>query len=262
MFPEVVQKLEKFIIDDLSKTYIQIIRERENEVSDLLNKIRKDLLIVLAPIIPFITENIWQELRKKKIVKEESVHLAKWPKADKKKIDKKLERDMITVNDIISVGLYLRDKEKIGIRWPLKKVTISTGNPKIAKTLNYMKEIIKSQINVKEIETKIRGTHILVKLDTRLTPELEAEGYAREMSRKVQAFRKKLGLKKKDRIELFIIIDDKFKKILEKNKSFIQDRTNSKNINIVTTDKEKFKNKINFVIKDKRGKIAIIITNK
>jgi isoleucyl-tRNA synthetase len=260
MFPEVVQKLEKFIIDDLSKTYIQIIRERENEVSDLLNKIRKDLLIVLAPIIPFITENIWQELRKKKIVKEESVHLCGWPKADKKRIDKKLEGEFDIALQIIEKGLAARDKEKIGLRWPLQSADI-TAKFSLDKD---MEEIIKNQLNVKEVFfDRIEKLDIpSVKLDKKQTPGLEAEGYAREMSRKVQAFRKKLGLKKKDRIELFIITDDKFKKTLEKNKSFIQDRTNSKNINIVTTDKEKFKNKINFVIKDKRGKIAIIITNK
>jgi len=221
-FPEVVQKLEKFIIDDLSKTYIQIIRERENETFEILNKIRNSLLVVMSPIIPFITEKIWQELRKKRIVKEESVHLSSWPKA-----------------------------------WPLERATISCDG-KLDKELL---EIILRQLNVKKIEQK-KAKEISVKLDTKITPELEAEGYAREMSRKVQAFRKKLGLKKKDRIELFIITDDKFKKTLEKNKSFIQDRTNSKTINIVTTDKEKFKNKINFVIKDKRGKIAIIITDK
>jgi len=256
-FPEVVQKLEKFIIDDLSKTYIQIIRERENETFEILNKIRNSLLVVMSPIIPFITEKIWQELRKKRIVKEESVHLSSWPKADKKKIDKKLELKFDIALKIIEKGLAARDKAKIGLRWPLERATISCDG-KLDKELL---EIILRQLNVKKIEQK-KAKEISVKLDTKITPELEAEGYAREMSRKVQAFRKKLGLKKKDRIELFIITDDKFKKTLEKNKSFIQDRTNSKTINIVTTDKEKFKNKINFVIKDKRGKIAIIITDK
>jgi len=256
-FSEVVQKLEKFIIDDLSKTYIQIIRERENEVSDLLNKIRKDLLVVLAPIIPFITENIWQELRKNKIVKEGSVHLASWPKADKKKVNKKLEKEFDIVLQMIEKGLAERDKSGVGLRWPLSNAKISYDG-KLDKDLL---GIISGQLNVKKIEQK-KAKKISVKLDTKITPELEAEGYAREMSRKVQAFRKKLNLKKKDRIELFIITDDKFKKTLEKNRSFIQDRTNSKSINIVTTDKEKFKNKINFVIKDKRGKVAIIITDK
>jgi isoleucyl-tRNA synthetase len=263
-FPEVVQKLEKFIIDDLSKKYIQIIRERENEVYDILNKIRNDLLVVLSPICPFITEKIWQELRKKKIIKEESVHFSNWPKTNEKKIDKKLEKEFEKVLQIIELGLAERDKAKIGLRWPLKKAIISYDG-KLNKELS---GIILSQLNVKKIEQK-KAKKISIKLDTKITPELEAEGYAREMSRQIQDFRKKLGLQKKNRIETFIITDDKFKKILEKNKSIIQDRTNSKKLEIVTTKslksdrfKEKFKNEVNFTIKDKRGKIAIIITNK
>jgi isoleucyl-tRNA synthetase len=158
---------------------------------------------------------------------------------------------------VIEKGLAERDKFGIGLRWPLQSML--SGSAVIGEA--DIRNVISNQVNVKDIKWK-KGEALAKFLSTELTPELEAEGYAREMSRKVQAFRKKLGLKKKNRIELFIITDDKFKKILEKNKSFIQDRTNSKSINIVTTDKEKFKNKINFVIKDKRGKIVIIVTNK
>ena len=97
-----------------------------------------------------------------------------------------------------------------------------------------------------------------VSFDISLTPELEAEGYAREMSRKVQEFRKNIGLNKKDKISLVIITDDKFQKILKIQENLIKERTNSKKLEIVTTIKERFKKKITFKIKDKRGQIAII----
>ena len=101
-----------------------------------------------------------------------------------------------------------------------------------------------------------------VNFNTMSTPELEAEGYARELSRKIQAFRKKLGLDKKDLVETIIITDDKFKKILEKQGEFdLKSKTNSKTFEIVTTNKERFKNKCEFKIKDKKGEIAIRTTN-
>jgi len=256
-FPEVIQKLERFVIDDLSKTYIKIIRERENEVYNVLNKIRNDLLIVLSPISPFITENIWQDLRKKKVVKEESVHLCMWPKTDKKKINKKLEERFDIIFNIIEKGLAERNKAGIGLRWPLARADVTTS----INLNSDLKKLIESQLNVKKIELK-HGKELRVNLDTKQTPELEAEGYAREISRQVQAFRKKLGLEKKDKIELNIITDDNFKNILEKQKSLIQNRTNSKKLKIATTDKERFKNKIDFTIKDKRGKLAVIITSR
>ncbi|MAH03425.1 hypothetical protein CMI39_01420, partial [Candidatus Pacearchaeota archaeon] len=124
------------------------------------------------------------------------------------------------------------------------------------------------QLNVKDLEFKSpasKGTEFDIELDTKLTPELEAEGYAREISRYIQSFRKKLGLEKTDKIETILLVDVEFKKILEKQMRFIKKRTNSKKIEItknVTTNKERFKNQNDFKIKDKRGKIVIITTNR
>ncbi len=254
--PEVIQKLEEFVIKDFSKTYIQIIRERSGEVYELMNEIRTKLLKILSPIIPFVTEKIWQDLKQKKIVKEESVHLSSWPRADKKKINKKLEADFETALQIIEKGLAERDRLKIGLRWPLAKAIINHDE----KPNKKLEKIILNQLNVRKIEFK-KGKEISVELDTKLTPELEAEGYAREVSRKVQTFRKKLGLEKKDRIELQILVGKELGEILEKNKNFIKERTGSKKLEVFTDaqnkTKENFKNKINFSIKDKRGEIII-----
>ena len=256
-FTEIIEKLEKFIIDDLSKTYIKIIRNRTHEVYDLLNKIRNDLLILIAPIIPFITESIWQELRKKKIVKEESIHLCDWPRADLKKIDKKLEENFEDVLFIIEKGLAARDKVKIGLKWPLASAEVKYDE----KLNEEFLEIIARQLNVKKIDVK-EGKMISVKLDTKITPELEVEGYAREISRHIQGFRKKLGLEKKDKVETIIITDNELKNMLELQREFIKERTNSKKLEIVTTDKERFKNKVEFKIREKRGWIVIMTTRK
>ena len=255
-FPEVIQKTEDFLINDLSKTYIHIIREREDEVFEILNEIRNKLLVVLSPVIPFVTEKIWQELKERKIVKGNSVHLCDWPKFDKKKIDKKIENEFGIVFDIIEKGLAERDAAKIGLRWPLAKLTINT-NSKFEKDIE---NIIKTQLNVKKIEIK-NAKELSLLLDTQITKELEAEGYARELSRKIQDFRKKLGLEKKDIIELFIFTDGELKKKLEGQKTSIIERTNAKKLEIysnVATGKETFKNKTGFEIKDKKGEIAIV----
>jgi len=217
-----------------------------------LRKVLEELSKLIAPIMPFIAEEIYQTIYSKN----DSVHLQEWPKFDKKKIDKKLIKDMLDVREIVSLGLAERDKEKIGLKWPLAKATINYSENLNKEIL----EIVARQLNVKKIEIK-RGKEISVKLDTKLTPELEAEGYAREMSRKVQSFRKKLGLEKKDKIKLILITDDKFKEILEKQKDFLKERTNATTLEIlrnVTTEKERFKNNIEFKIRDKRGQIIII----
>mgnify|MGYP001586940365 CR=1 len=64
-------------------------------------------------------------------------------------------------------------------------------------------------------------------------------------------------MEKKDKVDTIIIVDDDFKKILENKKSFIEERTNSRKLKIVTGIMETFKNKIDFKIKDKRVTIII-----
>jgi len=265
------RKLSDFILNDLSRNYIQMTREKENGavISYCLEKI----LRLLAPITPFLSDKIWQNLRQKKIVSEESVHLSSWPKADKKKIDKKLESQFDLTLKIIEKGLMERDRAQIGLRWPLEKVTISANRePLVREEIKSLSEIIKTQLNVKNLEFKhLSGKEFSndweIKLDTKLTPELEAEGYAREISRQVQGFRKNLGLEKKDKIGLFIITEKSFGKILETQEDFLKNRTNSTKMEIidenVTTQKDKieetFKNIIDFKVKDKRGKLAILV---
>ncbi len=256
-YPEVIKEFEEFLINDLSRNYIKIIRERTDEVYEILNKIRVGLIKLIAPICPFTSENLWQELRNEKKVEGESVHLSDWPEKDGRKIDSELEAYFEEVLKIIELGLRERDKNQIGLRWPLSKVFVFI---KGANRFKDIEEIIKSQLNVKTIEFKSpasKETELEVELDTTITPELEAEGYAREVSRKVQGFRKDLGLVKEDIIELQIVVDKEFQGVLEKNKNMIQERTNSKIIKIVTTEEERFKNVLDFNIKEKRGKIYV-----
>ncbi len=247
------EEISNFVTNDLSRGYIKMTRDRE-DTREILGEILEKVALLLAPFAPYISEYIYSEFSKK------SVHLSSWPKTDKKKIDKTLEKEFANVLTVIERGLMERDKAQIGLKWPLAKAVLYAREK---KQYEEMKEIIKSQLNVKALEIKspaIKKDESYdehVELDTKITPELEAEGYAREISRTIQAFRKKLGLNKNDKIKTLIITDENFKKILNSQKNFIKNRTNSRELEIVTTAKERFKNKLGFEIKDKRGEIVI-----
>ena len=258
-----IRALKDFWLNDLSRGYIQFVRDKINqddkETIYVLTEVYMTLLKLCAPFIPFITEQIWQILKQKSIVKEESVHLSGWPKTDKTRRKVALEIKMVIVTKIIEIGLAERSKEKMGLRWPLAKATILGGDYKFDKDLI---SILKSQLNVKNIE--FRESHadaksIAVDLDMTITPELEAEGYARELSRFIQNHRRKMGLKKEDLVKTYILVDDKFKHILDERKDFIKERTNSKKLEIVTTGKERFKNKVEFSIKNKKGEVEVVL---
>jgi len=233
-FDETITELEKFYLD-ISRMYIKMTRDKSNENPGLvfyaLKEVYTNFLKMFAAICPLMTEYIWQELKKQGIVKEESVHLSDWPKCDEKKINEKLEAEFGVAMKIIEVGLFERDKAQMGLKWPLAKAVIQC-NEKLSDELG---KIVARQLNVKKIEIKIiKENEIKVVLDIKLTPELEAEGYAREISRKVQALRKNAGLIKEDFIELVIVSDEKLGKIIEKQKEMIKERTNSKKFELKT----------------------------
>ena len=241
--------LQGFWLSDLSRRYIQIVRDRLSEDSaaqDVLKNVYLALVKLCAPIVPFVTEKIWQELKEKKIIKEESIHLNDWPVFDNKKINETLEKEFDLCFKLIEIGLSERDKARIGLKWPLAKAAIFTKE-KLSKDLE---KIIARQLNVKQIEVK-KSEENRVELDTNTTPELEAEGYAREIVRGVQAERKNRGLEKKDRIKLVLGVGDKLKKLLLPHTEFIMSKTGSTKLDF-TDDKNS-----NLTLSVKEEKITI-----
>ena len=156
--------------------------------------------------------------------------------------------------EIIEKGLSERDKNQIGLKWPLANAVVKTKE-KISKELQ---EIIKLQLNVKKLKFE-KSEKLKVNLDLKLTPELEAEGYARQISRQVQSFRKDLKFEKKDKINLFIETNKDFVKILKKNAEFIKKRTNAKKLEISSKTASTKLKKVSFKIKDKKGEIGILL---
>jgi isoleucyl-tRNA synthetase len=243
-------ELYNFVVNDFSRTYIKMTRERE-DTKEILGEVLKKVSLLIAPYAPYISDYIYKDFDKR------SVHLSIWPKADKKLIDEKLDEDFKKVLEIIEKGLNMRDKAQIGLKWPLAKAIIKAP---IEMKKEY-ENLIKNQLNIKSIEIKNNKEiePITVELDTKLTLELEAEGFAREISRKVQDSRKKCGFVKSDFIKLGLKVNEEFKKIIEKNKEFIKERTNSKEILIGKVEEKAYNNK--FVDKIK-GKNIEILFNK
>ncbi len=148
--------VKEFILEDFSRWYGKLVRDRlfnkgkkeAKKVLDNMYYVMKRLLLVSCPIMPHITEGIFRELDMG-----ESVHLEKWPEADKKLISAELEGDMKKVRKVVQAIMSLRDKEKIGLRWPVENVIIVSEN-KVLKKLEKLKKIIEEQANVMNIHLR------------------------------------------------------------------------------------------------------------
>jgi len=240
LFHKAAESIEEFVIEDLSRKYIQMIRGREDKyVKEVLNYCFVSVLKLLSPIAPHLTEYL-----NLKIGRKSSIHFAKFPSP--KESDEKLEKQMEELMRIVEAGLAERGKVKIGLKWPLANAKIHCKE-KISKELQ---EILKRQLNIKKVE--IKKGELKIELDTKLTPELEAEGYAREISRKIQAERKKAGFVKKDKINLVIVVDKELLGMLKKQERFIKERVNAKKISLSSEYKERFKYYSEFKIKEKK----------
>jgi isoleucyl-tRNA synthetase len=157
------------------------------------------LTLILAPFIPFLAEKVWQSLQENgdKPDPDESVHLQNWPSIDKTVIDKELEKQMESVREVVNLGHSQRQTNQIKVRQPLAKITVK--NTLIEKELM---NLIKDELNVKQVEIVEGKGELEVNLDATITPQLKAEGEARDLIRQVQIERRNMGLKLTDKIKI------------------------------------------------------------
>jgi len=204
--PQATRPIADFV-DDLSTWYIRRSRDRfkaddEKDKEAALNTTRFALLQlskVMAPFTPFIAEQIWQKVTGNDFKDEEkSVHLEGWPEAGR--VDSQIIAKMEDVRNIVELALAKRDEAGIKVRQPLNQLLII--NYKLSIDHEFL-ELVKDEVNVKEVVFKDDKGNMEVELDTEITPELKAEGVKREIVRLVNGLRKDAGLTIKDRIEIY-----------------------------------------------------------
>lgn len=164
--------IQDFVIENLSNWYVRLSRKRywggeysQDKISayQTLYICLETIAILSAPIAPFYMEKLFGDLNKVTGRHSGSVHLADFPKADEKLIDNELEERMELAQQISSMVLGLRRKVQLRVRQPLSKLIIPILNDHMIRQLDAVKNIILSEVNVKEIEYITDTTGVLVK---------------------------------------------------------------------------------------------------
>jgi isoleucyl-tRNA synthetase len=118
----------------------------------------------MAPVAPFYADRLYLDLcNATGYEKEQSVHLADFPKAQSEHRNPVMEERMEKARTIASLALSLRKKEQIKVRQPLQKVMIPVRNSSEKEAIKAVEELILSEINVKELELLDDASDILVK---------------------------------------------------------------------------------------------------
>ncbi len=315
---KVCRAIEYFILEDLSRWYVRLIRDRtwiESTSPDKLSAYRTlyDALIsiakVLAPLTPFIAEEIYKNLDKAL----PSVHMEDWLKVNDELIDTTLEAHMQIIQDLSEGVLSGRQKAKLKLRWPCKRIIVNADNDEVVAAVSALEDILMAQTNTKTIEVIPPGeqwgeseievqpnlstlgpifktntgkvaeqiksldatelqelfaankpymlefegeqhelTPELVKLiqkipediigsdfqggvvfvDAEITPELKAEGFARELIRRVQDMRKEMDLDVEENIKTLVKLSSELVPLFEKWHDYVRTETRSKELEI------------------------------
>lgn len=189
-------------IDDASNWYIRRSRKRfwksDNDQDKMLayrtlHYLLIRLSVVLAPFTPFLSDELYRSL-----TGEESVHLSDWPPSGQ--TNGLILQEMARVREYITQGLAQRADAGVKVRQPLQKVTLY-GHTDLKPELQ---EIIKEELNVKQVVINPGQGEARASIDTSLTGKLRTEGIARELIRQIQNARKSAGLNVDDRVRISI----------------------------------------------------------
>ncbi len=156
---KVIRSINEFILEDLSRWYIQLIRPRTwNEADDpdklAVYRVLYDVFVtlskVIAPFLPHIAEEIYSNMVLN-VDKEAplTVHMCDWPKPDENLRDTELEAQMKTIRGIVEAASNARQKVGRKLRWPVSRIIIEPENDDVARATARLRSVLMDQTNTK-----------------------------------------------------------------------------------------------------------------
>lgn len=183
--------ISEFVQENLSNWYVRLSRRRfwkgdyQQDKISAYQTLYTCLLTVArlsAPVAPFYMERLYRDLSAVTSGGYESVHLSDFPVYDPAMVNRALESKMQKAQNISSLVLSIRQKEKIKVRQPLQKIMIPVLDKQQRKEIEAVSDLIKSEVNVKEIELLDDASGVLVK---KIKPNFKVLGprYGSEMKK-------------------------------------------------------------------------------
>ncbi len=181
-------------VDLISTWYLRLSRERikdpaQPESTQVFGFALYTLAQLFAPIAPFFSEVVHQTL----VDEKSSIHLTDWPILAQATVQETaLNTEMLVVRKLVETAHAERKAAGVKVRQPLAQVTLTVSQ---ALTLaDDLSEVIKAELNVKSVAWRVTTDEQPPVFDLTLTPELKAEGEARDLMRQIQNLRKEAGL--------------------------------------------------------------------
>jgi isoleucyl-tRNA synthetase len=246
------RRIEEFV-DSLSNWYVRRSRRRfwksENDADKqaayhTLYRCLVTLSKLLAPFTPFVGEELYQNLvRSVDAEAAESVHLADFPVADLSQVDEALSANTQLAMKVSSLGRAARSQARLKVRQPLAEVLVKVRSGAERKGLEEMAPQILEELNVKALKfmeevgvadnpdfSVAQEGGYVVAMSTRLTPELAAEGRAREIVHRLQTMRRSAGFDIADHIITYYQGEASLETVMRDFAPYIEQETLSRHL--------------------------------
>ncbi|MBU0592039.1 class I tRNA ligase family protein, partial [Candidatus Micrarchaeota archaeon] len=241
-FNKAVKALRYFIVEDLSRFYMKIAKERisKDEHADAaLYTIYEVMLLslkMLGCICPLLSEHLYQKFFRT-YEKDESLFMLTLSHEEAGSINVLAEKQIEIVKDVVSTAFLVRQTAELKVRWPVRTLYVETKSHEAMDSVNAFSDIILRLVNAKELKTVeelpkgevASGTFIKgsVHLDKKMDGELYEEGIINEVKRRVQIMRKEAQLIESDAITLSISSEKEIEAIIDKNQDKFKDGVNA-----------------------------------
>jgi len=159
---EAARALRNFIVEDVSRWYIKLIRRRtwiehedpsKNAVYATLYYVLLTFLKLAAPIIPFIAEKLYQDMfRPADESLPESIHMCDWPVVLTEFVDENRIEHMSVVKSIVEASISARQSARIKLRHPLRELVVLSDDSRVKVAVEFFKNVLYEQANVKEVK--------------------------------------------------------------------------------------------------------------
>ena len=156
---QALRTLLDFVVEDVSRFYIQVVRERMWDEADSASKgaayatfhhVLKELVALLAPFAPFVSEDIYQNLTAD--VGEESVHMLDWPEVDEFWQDEQLEADVAVLRAVEEAGANARQQAERKLRWPVSRIVVDARDESVVHAVEHHGDLLADRLNAREVE--------------------------------------------------------------------------------------------------------------
>jgi isoleucyl-tRNA synthetase len=236
-----VTAVDAFIHDDLSNWYVRRRRrefwkgtlDHEKEAAfQVLYHVLVQVCQLLAPVMPFITEHVYQNLvRAVSPDAPVSLHLTRFPAPDPARARPDLEADVAATQRVLKVGLAARNAARLKVRKPLGRALL-VAPAEVARAVRAFEPDILDELNVERLETvsSLEGREgfamaadrdVIVALDTTMTPDLERKALARHLVHQIQMMRKEARLDVDDRIRISVDAHGEVAEAIEDHSPYI-----------------------------------------